>query len=724
LKESRNWNEELVNELVESSSFLSEILNNTLDMSKLEEGKIEFNINYESIRNVVDIVMSIAKNNAAKKGIKITSEYAYNLPNYLEIDKTRMTQIIMNLVGNAIKFTPEKGRIKILTKWFPKVRSRNRLATEDCYGNIACGTNKNNANINYISSSEEEKTESYRKKSGAESDADHAKRINLDKFVDDQSDKVPDETSPDGGSPKRISRKVNAHKFETNFENDRRISFAGLAPKTYSPDIILRTEPNSYKSRIHKSIDSRQDNGQPIIKTNTPELAPDREKMTDMGFSTLHKIISKTSLKERSKSLIPKHLNGGIIKLQRVAREFRMSSKDLTKVSKDFASNSAKTKYLKKNKVLNNKKRLDRVHSFCTSPTSPCSPEISPKFKKSNMPPKKGLLMIEVIDTGCGMSEAERSKLFQPFVQANKGVQSKFGGTGLGLWLCHKLITAMNGNISCDSELGKGTTFRVSLELNYKTKLEDPKTTKPGSIFQGFNVICLKKKLAEIKGPLREARCNIIACETIDNLLEVLRKHKIEKCKYQVILAGLKSAREIHAKCRAEGLGIKSTQFIVITRIFLNICANWIGKLLSDDESFNYILARPVNKYYLLNILAHAIKGQTLCDDTIPLQNLPTQPKNNPLTTIRALVVDDNYLCRNAVTHILAKHNCEVAECENGDDALYKIKNMIMPFNLAIVDYQMPGMDGIELINHIRNAENTLKVNSKMTIICIFFSIR
>jgi hypothetical protein len=75
--------------------------------------------------------------------------------------------------------------------------------------------------------------------------------------------------------------------------------------------------------------------------------------------------------------------------------------------------------------------------------------------------PNEGILEIDVSDDGCGISAEDKTKLFKPFSQANKGVHSKYGGTGLGLWLSQKLVTAMKGSLLCDSEVGKGTTFRV-----------------------------------------------------------------------------------------------------------------------------------------------------------------------------------------------------------------------------------------------------------------------
>jgi signal transduction histidine kinase/ActR/RegA family two-component response regulator len=72
---------------------------------------------------------------------------------------------------------------------------------------------------------------------------------------------------------------------------------------------------------------------------------------------------------------------------------------------------------------------------------------------------------IDVIDTGIGIKEEERVRLFQPFSQADSSTTRKFGGTGLGLVICQHLAEAMGGEITFASEYGKGTTFSFTALL-------------------------------------------------------------------------------------------------------------------------------------------------------------------------------------------------------------------------------------------------------------------
>ncbi len=95
-----------------------------------------------------------------------------------------------------------------------------------------------------------------------------------------------------------------------------------------------------------------------------------------------------------------------------------------------------------------------------------------------------GTLSLDIIDTGIGIPEDRIASLFSAFIQADTSTTRRYGGTGLGLAICQQICSAMGGEISINSTLGKGTTFSCQLPLN--TVAFTPPSSK--STLRGINL--------------------------------------------------------------------------------------------------------------------------------------------------------------------------------------------------------------------------------------------
>ncbi|MEH6776142.1 MAG: ATP-binding protein, partial [Cereibacter changlensis] len=80
--------------------------------------------------------------------------------------------------------------------------------------------------------------------------------------------------------------------------------------------------------------------------------------------------------------------------------------------------------------------------------------------------PRGAPMVVEVRDTGIGMTEAQSERIFDEFEQADGSMTRRFGGTGLGMAIVRRLVESMGGGIAIDSAPGQGTTVRVTLPLS------------------------------------------------------------------------------------------------------------------------------------------------------------------------------------------------------------------------------------------------------------------
>ncbi len=126
-----------------SAAMLLSVVNEVLDFSSIEAGKIELNLKPADLRQIVEETRLVLKSAAADKTIDLCCHLDPDIPEYLILDGSRLRQILINLCGNAVKFTPVGGRVEVTARAMPATVGRVKLeiavsdmgdgiAAEDC----------------------------------------------------------------------------------------------------------------------------------------------------------------------------------------------------------------------------------------------------------------------------------------------------------------------------------------------------------------------------------------------------------------------------------------------------------------------------------------------------------------------------------------------------------------------------------------------------------------
>lgn len=298
----------------------------------------------------------------------------------------------------------------------------------------------------------------------------------------------------------------------------------------------------------------------------------------------------------------------------------------------------------------------------------------------------KPMIAFKVTDTGIGMNSEQMNKLFQAFTQADASTTRKYGGTGLGLAITKKFCQMMGGDISVESELGKGSTFTINLPLQVidSSKLE-PKQAR---------------RIHEFKDSTNPKNTILVIDDdpTIHNLL----RRFLNKKGFEVKVAstgneGIQLAKEIQPQAITLDVMMSGMDgWSVLTALKANpeTCdIPVIMMTMVNDRNLGYALGaaeyviKPIDRQKLENVLA----------------------RFKPISDSESiLVVEDDPGIREMLRRQLQKENWKVIEAENGKEALYKLKKYTP--KLILSDLMMPEMDGFELVHRLRQHEQWCKI--------------
>jgi PAS domain S-box-containing protein len=293
-------------------------------------------------------------------------------------------------------------------------------------------------------------------------------------------------------------------------------------------------------------------------------------------------------------------------------------------------------------------------------------------------------MIFRVVDSGIGMTPDQVAKLFKPFTQADASTTRKYGGTGLGLTISRHFCHMMKGELSLESEYGKGTTFTVKLPVVVEEEVEPvvegvSKKTAPGiplpSIDTGQLILVIDDDISScelLTRYLAKEGFRVESATSGEEGLRLARELDPDAITLDVMMPNMDGWQVMNA--------LKADPELATIPVFMIT--------MVENRSLGYALGvaeylrKPIDYNRLSDLLRKYLR-----DAESPL----------------VMVVDDDVSLRQVVRKGLEKQGCRVVEAENGRVALEKLAEE-RPV-MILLDLMMPEMSGFEFIEEFKRDE-------------------
>lgn len=315
-------------------------------------------------------------------------------------------------------------------------------------------------------------------------------------------------------------------------------------------------------------------------------------------------------------------------------------------------------------------------------------------------------LRFAVKDTGIGLPPEKLETIFQPFEQADVSTTRKYGGTGLGLAICVRLSELMGGEMKVDSQLGRGTTFSFSADLQIGEPTSAKHVAAPPMQLRDLRVLVIddnetnRRILARMLG---NWGMESVVVESAAKGLQALQA-SVDDQPFGLVLSDV-NMPEMDGFMFAQQ--VKDQQTLQNTPIILLTSANRSGDSARCRElGIAAHLIKPARQSLLFDAIATSV-GIDQTEEKASAGDAVAAQRDLAQQGFQLLLAEDNATNQKFAVRSLTKGGHTVTVANNGQEAVELWAANC--FDAVLMDIQMPVMDGFDATAEIRRRESSIQ---------------
>ncbi|HTV01566.1 MAG TPA: response regulator [Luteitalea sp.] len=320
----------------------------------------------------------------------------------------------------------------------------------------------------------------------------------------------------------------------------------------------------------------------------------------------------------------------------------------------------------------------------------------------------RAAIRLEVIDTGVGIPSHVQQKLFQPFTQADASTTRKYGGTGLGLAISRQLAEAMGGEVGVRSVPGQGSTFWFTVRVERITPAEESVATAQ---LRGRRALCVDDheiSLHVFRSLLTTWGIDVVGVATPQAAMAALDAADAQGTPFDLAILDQQMPGIDGITLGQLMRGRPSTRALPLLLTSSVVQAGGLDEAVA--QGFSGLVTKPVRKRYLLQALSAALAARPTAQEgeeatsAAPVASVVAAPvvASGP-RRLRVLLAEDNPVNQRVAVRMLDKLGHRVDAVGNGLEAVEALGRL--PYDLVLMDCQMPECDGYQATALIRQRE-------------------